>query len=136
MGIAGVDILILVNTGTEEMPTWTPVGGQRGAKLKEEVDTVETSNKASGTAKTFEYGMTSWSITCDGAYVPDDAAYALLRAALRNRQKVKVQVTEYGTAVREGMALVKSNELDAPYDNSATYSIELQGDGELEEIDG
>jgi len=135
MGIAGVDILILVNTGTDAEPQWTPVGGQKGAKLTETADTVDTSNKAGGGWKTYEYGLIGWKITCDGAYVPSDAAYQLLRNALRTRQKVKVQVTEYGTAVREGMALVTSNEMDAPFNDSATYALELQGDGELKELD-
>lgn len=125
----GVDILLFVDTGAGT-PTWTVVGGQRNATLHEEVDTVEMSSKES-TAKEFEYGLGTWTISCDGVYIDSDTAYAELRDAVRNRQKVKVRIKEGATYTAEGDALVTSADLEAPYDGEATYSMELQGTGPL-----
>ena len=124
----GVDILIMVNTGTDEVPAWTPAGGQRGATLSENVDTVETTNKAS-TGKEYEYGFSDWTISADGVYVDSDAGYQALVTAMRTKAKIKVRWSEIGTAVYEGTALVISRDLEGPYDGEATYSVELQGSG-------
>lgn len=128
----GVDILILCNTGTDTTPVFTVVGGQRGAKLSEKVDTIETTCKPAAGAplnKAYEYGASDWTISCDGIYIEDDAAYEALVSALRTRKKVKVRWSEGGTAVYEGDALVTSRDLEGPYDGEATYAVELQGTG-------
>lgn len=128
----GVDILILANTGSEAIPAFTAIASQRGAKLSEKVAALDVSVKpAAGTApaKDFEYGYGEWSISCDGLYVPDDVAYQALVNAMRNRTKLRVRWNEAGLGVFEGLALVTSRDLDGPYENEATYSVELQGTG-------
>lgn len=129
MPVKGVDILILANTGTVDIPEWTAVGGQRGATLTENNATIPVTSKDSGGVEEYEYGNYSWSISCDGVYVPSDAAYTVLKDAMRNKEKVKVRWQEEGTDTLEGMALVTSRELEGPYDGEATYSMELQGTG-------
>ncbi|MTI95180.1 MAG: phage major tail protein, TP901-1 family [Firmicutes bacterium] len=133
--ITGVDILILVETETDPESVWTPVGGQRGATLSESRDTVSTTSKLSpGRMHENEYGFGEWSISCDGVYVESEEAYNKLVQAMRNRKKVKARWQEGGEDAKEGMALVTSRELEGPYDGEATYSIELQGTGEITEI--
>lgn len=129
MGMKGVDILIMVNTGTDVAPTWTAAGGQRGATLSETNDTVEMTHKASGGYKEYDYGYGDWTISCDGVYISDDAVHKKLVDAMRQRQKIKVRWSEAGTAVYEGDCLVTSRDLEGPYDGEATYSMELQGSG-------
>ncbi len=129
MASKGVDILIMVNTGTEELPTWTPVGGQRGATLSESVETIDVTHKASGGYKEYEYGYAGWSISADGVYIPDDIAYKALQDAMRQKQKIKVRWQESGTDTFEGTALVISRDLEGPYEGESTYSMELQGTG-------
>lgn len=125
----GVDILILVRTGgTDQDPVFTVVGGQRGATLSESVETIEITHKAS-TGKEYDYGWSDWTISCDGVYIEDDAGYAALVSAMRNKQQVQVRWSEGGASKLEGMALVTSRDLDGPYDGEATYSVELQGTG-------
>lgn len=126
----GVDILIFVNTGTETTPIWTVVGGQRNATLHEENEMIDVTAKDSQ-AQEFEYGAYTWTISCDGVYIKDDAAYVALRNAMRDKQKIKVRVKEGDTYTAEGLALVSSSDLEAPYDDAATYSMELQGTGVL-----
>lgn len=129
MATKGVDILILVDTGTDGTPQWTPVGGQRGATLSESRETIDVTHKASGGYKEYEYGDGEWSISCDGVLIPDDTAYKALVDAMRQEKKVKVRWQEEGTATFEGLALVTSRDLEGPYDGEANYSMELQGSG-------
>lgn len=131
-GVKGVDVLIYVNVGDASTPDWKAVGGQQGATLSEERETVEFSNKNSpGRAREFDYGFYQWTLECEGIYVPDDESYAALAAACRNGDKVKVRLKEGDTYSMEGEALVISHELEAPYDDATTYAVELQGTGPL-----
>ncbi|GAB6171992.1 hypothetical protein JCM15765_14700 [Paradesulfitobacterium aromaticivorans] len=127
----GVDILLMANTGTDGAPVWTAVGGQRNATLTEESDTIDVTSKDSVGVSEFDYGLYSWSISADGLYIPNEAAYLALKNAMRNKAKIKVRIRENGTDEEEGYALVTSRELDAPYEGEATYSLELQGTGAL-----
>ncbi len=127
--VAGVDILILVDTGTSGTPAWTAVGGQRGATLSESVDTIDMTTKQSGGYTEHEYGLASWTISADGLYVSDDTGYKALVDAMRQKKKLKVRWQEAGTDTYEGDCLVTSRDLEGPYDGEATYSVELQGTG-------
>ena len=126
----GVDILVLVNTGTDASPEWTPVGGQRNATLSESSDTIETTHKLSGRYRSYDYGPATWTISADGLYIESDTAYQALVDAMRNQEFVKVRWQEGGDNVFEGTALVISRDLEGPYDGEATYSVEFQGSGD------
>lgn len=128
----GVDIIIMIEDTTPG--TYVAVAGQRNATLSEERETLDiTSKDSTNAASEFDYGGYSWTISCDGVYIPTDTKYTKLRDAIRNRTKVKVRVNEAGTPVKtlSGDALVTSSELEAPYDGEVTYSVELQGTGTL-----
>jgi len=129
----GVDIVIMVDTGSGT-PTWSIVGGQQNATLSETADTMETTNKQSSNYREFDYSLNSWTISADGVLILDDVAYAALVDAMRGQEKVKVRVKESATKALEGFAIVTSRDLDAPYDDVATYSVELQGTGALSEV--
>lgn len=127
----GVDILLMANTGTDAAPVWTAVGGQRNATLTEESETIDITSKDSAGATESDYGLYSWSVSADGVYTPNEAAYVALQNAMRNKTKIKVRIRENGVDALEGLALVTSRELDAPYDGEVTYSLELTGTGTL-----
>lgn len=135
--VRGVDILIMVDideTGTT--PEWIPAGGQRGATLSETSEALDATTKDSEPgAYEYEYGLYGWNISCEGLYVPDNLAYAYLGKAMRERRKVKVRVQEEGLPTQEGLALVSSRELDAPYEDMTTYSMEFQGTGFLRPVE-
>lgn len=133
--LRGVDLVIMVNTGDETTPVWSVVGGQRSATISETVETLDATTKDSdpGTYD-YEYGLYTWTISCEGIYIPDDASYQLLKTAMRGRQKVKVRIQEAGTATEEGYAILTSRELEAPYEDMATYSVEMQGTGQLQAL--
>lgn len=129
--VIGVDILILVNTGDDVSPNWIPVGGQRGATMSDTVDTVETTHKLSGGAKTYEYTFSDATISCDGVYILNDEGYNALVGAMRQKQKVKVRWQEKGDDIYEGEFLVVSRDLEGAYDSESTYSMELQRTGDI-----
>lgn len=129
--VRGVDVLIYVNTGTETTPVWTVVGGQRGAKLTEENEPIDVTNKTTADGADYEYGIPKWKLTCDGVYINDDAGYQALKQAKDNRTPIKVRIQEDGTYTSEGYAIIASLEIEAPYDDVATYSIELVGKRKL-----
>jgi TP901-1 family phage major tail protein len=131
----GVDILVFVNTGTEEAPVWEAAGGQRNATLSESSEALDVTTKDGGAGSyEYEYGLYGWSISGDGIYVPNDLVFQMLKKAMRQRIKVKVRMKEAGTFTQEGIALVSSLDTEAPYDDSATYSMEFQGTGFLTDI--
>lgn len=131
--VKSVDVLVCVNTGTDVTPEWTPVGGQKDAKLHEERDTIETTHKLTGGGKTYEYGEYGWTVDCGGLYCPSDAAFGLLRTAIRNKQTVLVRIKEEEAYVLEGKALVTSQDVDAPHGKEATFACKLLGTGVLTE---
>jgi TP901-1 family phage major tail protein len=126
----GVDILIMVEDAVTA-GTYVEVGGQRNATFSEEVETIDVTSKSSDGYTESDYGLGSWSISCDGVYVLGDAQYKALKDAMRNKEKVKVRWAETGTGgqTEEGFALVTSRELEAPFDAEVTYTVELTGSG-------
>jgi TP901-1 family phage major tail protein len=136
MSKKGVDILLLANTGTEQSPVFTPVGGQRNATLSETNDTFETTNKLSpDRAREFESSFYSWTISADGVHVAGEEAYEKLKECVRTGEKILVQIDDGGLK-EQGLAIVTSRELEGPYDGESTYSMELQGTGPLTPVTG
>lgn len=128
----GMDFLIKVNTGTDLLPVWSTVGGQRGATLNRSSDSMETTYKGTDGFKTFEPGFKEWSIDADGMIVDSDTALDALEAAFAGSDKVKIELV-YGddSTTYSGEAIITDFPIEAPYDDMATYSISLQGTGAL-----
>lgn len=125
----GVDILIMVESKVTP-GTFVAVAGQRNGTFSEEAETIDTTNKMSNGYVENDYGLGSWSISCDGVHVLGNAQLTQLRDAMRNKELVKVRWTEAGAAqIEEGFALVTSREIEAPYDAEVTYAVELTGTG-------
>jgi TP901-1 family phage major tail protein len=129
-----VKVLILAQTGTDGTtgdPIFTVVGGQRNASLSESAETIDVTSNDSNGANEFDYGLSTWTISCDGIYVPSDTAYVALKDAIRNKTNVLVQVQEDGVQAEQGTALVISREVSGSYNGETTYTVELQGTGQL-----
>lgn len=128
----GIDLVLMVEGATQG--TWLAVAGQRNATFSEERETIDITSKDSTNGMTeSDYGLGSWSISCDGLYIMGDAGFKKLKDAMRNRTKIKAQWKETGSKgeTEEGSVLVTSRELEAPYDAEVTYSLELTGTGAI-----
>lgn len=120
----GVDFVITIGSDV--------LGGQRGATLNRGVDTMDATAKASaGEWKENEIGFKSWGIDADGLVVESDAAFVALEAAFAAGTKVTVTLTTPANNTYTGTAIITDFPIDAPYDDMATYSISLLGDGAL-----
>lgn len=131
MATRGIDFLVKVNTGTAEVPEYTAVGAQRGASLSLSGEVLDKTSKQSDGWTESLSGMKSWSISTDGLLILDDAGYLALETAYMNGENVVVQMHTKSGALYEGQAIITTIDLDAPYDDLASYSVELTGAGAL-----
>ena len=125
----GIDILIYVGADSNKKA----IGGQKGCTLTMEADTIDVSNKNdSGWASTIG-GVKSWSVSCDGQFIADDAGQQALFDAFVAGTDVDAEMKNTGETVYfAGKAAITSLEVDAQFDDVCTLSMELQGIGALQ----
>lgn len=125
----GTDFLLLVNTGTPEVPAYTVVGSQRDATIDEATATIDVSSKDSRAQRVLP-GRYSSTITLDALYVPDDIAYQALKKANRDGELILVARQENGVVTETCLAKIDSMSESFPDQGEATISISLTVDGE------
>ncbi|MGM9543631.1 MAG: phage major tail protein, TP901-1 family [Romboutsia timonensis] len=110
----------------------TAIGGQRGCTLSVEADTIDISNKNDyGWASTIG-GAKSWSVSCDGQFIADDAGQQALMEAFVNGDNLEVEMKNADESVYfAGVTQITSMEIDAQFDDVCTLSMELAGIGAL-----
>ena len=125
----GLDILIYAGTSGGSKQA---IGGQKGCTLTMEADTIDVSNKNDfGWASTIG-GAKSWSVSCDGQFLTDDAGQQALMDAFVAGTNLNVELKNKNESVYfAGTAQITSIEVDAQFDDVCALSIELQGIGAL-----
>jgi TP901-1 family phage major tail protein len=124
----GLDILVYVQIGSK----LEAIGGQQNCSLSMEADTIDVSNKNDNAWASFIAGAKSWSVSCDGQFITDDAGQKALMEAFVDGTNVKVEMKNADDSVYfAGEAAITSIELEAAFDDVCTMSLELQGLGEL-----
>lgn len=113
------------------------VAGQQGLTINRSADTIEVSSKdTEGGWKSSIAGMKEWSIDVDGVFVPSDNSHKLLSAKFSAGEAVCLKI--YDNKARKGLfgglAAITDYPLEAPYDDSVTYSISLAGMGALVDL--
>ena len=68
----GKDYLLSVNTGTNDVPVWSQVGGQRSTSLNKSAEEIDGSDKTTGGWKITKAGLRSWSMELESVVVLDD----------------------------------------------------------------
>ena len=106
------------------------IGGQQGCSINRETETSDTTTKDSGVWSESEAVGLSWSVDCDGLVVVDDEGLEALEEAWRTLAKVTVK---YGSPsnYKTGQAIITSLSQNSPSKEKTTYSVSLQGVGEL-----
>ena len=124
----GLDILVYVGAEAQKKA----IGGQKGCTLTMEADTIDVSNKNDfGWASTIG-GAKSWSVSCDGQFLTDDAGQQALMDAFVAGTNLNVELKNKTESVYfAGTAQITSIEVDAQFDDVCALSIELQGVGPL-----
>ena len=106
------------------------LAGQRGATLNRSAETIDITNKVSAGWKESITSVKEWSVDCDGVFVEDDTALKALETAFNANTMVDVKISD-GEWGYKGKAIITDFPIEAPYDDAATYSLTLQGTGEL-----
>jgi TP901-1 family phage major tail protein len=124
--IAGVDVLVKIGEPSQV------VGGQSGATINRSMNVIETTDKTSNGWVTKIGGTKEWSIELEAFMVVGDAGFQALNTAFADRAEVEVEM-EIGGILFKGQALISDFPLEAPQDDAVTFSITLEGSGELVE---
>lgn len=120
----GLDILVYVGEQA--------IGGQQNCSLSMEADTIDISNKNDFGWASFIGGAKSWTVSCDGQFITDDAGQKALMEAFVAGENVTIKMkNEDDTVYFGGTAAITSVEVEAAFDDVCTMSLELQGVGEL-----
>lgn len=133
MGVNGSDILLLVNTGTAEVPVYEAVGSQRDVTIEETTEVIDFSSK-DGRAKRVGAGRYGSTLSLDALYVPTNDAYLALKAAKRAGELILVAVQDDGVVEETANALITNMSRSFPDQGDATISIALEVDGEWTEV--
>lgn len=133
--IAGADILLTIwNSDGSKL---LAVAGQQGLTINRSADSIEvTSKDTKGGWKSKIPGMKEWSIDSDGIYVPTDETHQELGKAYNNSSLVCLKIVNGKTKKHMfgGLACITEYNLEAPYDDSMTYSMSFEGNGPLQDI--
>lgn len=122
--IQGLNILVYVGN--------TVLGGQKNCTLSMEADTIDVSNKNDFGWSSFIAGARSWTISCDGQFLTDDAGQSALMEAFIGSEEVEIEMKNAdGSIYYGGTAVITSLELEAAYDDVFAYSVEFNGKGAL-----
>lgn len=124
--LAGVDVLVKLGSPA------VAIGGQSGATLNRSMNVIETTDKTSNGWVTKIGGTKEWSIDMDAFLVVSDAGYQALSTAFANREEVDIEMA-IGNITYSGKALLSDFPVEAPSDDAVTFSITLEGTGELME---
>lgn len=128
MAMNGSDLLILVNIGTEESPSYMAVGCQRDATIDEASATIDVSCKDSRAQRVLA-GRYSATISLDALYIPDDQAYQALKAANRAGDLILIAREELGVVTETFPAKVDSLSQNFPDQGEATVAASFTVDG-------
>lgn len=133
--VAGKDILMAIYN--EDGSKLIAVSGQQGLTINRSADSIEiTSKDTQGGWKSKIAGMKEWSIDNSGIYVVGDESHSLLSQAFENSDPVCVKIINGKTkkGMFGGLAVITDYPLEAPFDDSMTYSITLEGMGALVDL--
>lgn len=113
----------------------TSIGASKSCKLTLNHSVRDTFTKDDAGWKTNAEGSRDWSVTCDGFMAMDATGTTLddLVDMIINRTKavVKMQTTTDGDTYWYGNAYLKSVDVDSVNEESVSFSIAFDGDGEL-----
>lgn len=134
MAEKGINFLVKLNTGTKELPEYVVLGGQRGASLSRDAETMDTTSKDSDGWNESLSGFKSWSIDADGLLTESDEGFLALEEAFMEGESVLISLTTPSGGKYEGDAIITSFPLDASYDDVATYEVAFTGTGKLNKV--
>lgn len=143
----GIDFLLFTSDFDSASSSWTQVGGQRNATINLNTRIIDATNKGNSGAAAWAEKLPSfreWSInfdsivTDDGSGGFDGGLNNLVNAFLNNQQLG--QYIDFPSAITTndfwyGEAVLGDFSIDTPYDDVATATGTLEGNGTLTRAD-
>lgn len=133
MAMNGADFLVLINTGTEETPVYEVVGCQRDATLDETTAEIDASCKTSRNTRVLP-GRYKATLSLDGLYVPDDAAYQRMEEAMRTGEFITLVKQYDGNVTEAAEAVITSLSESHPDQDVSTISAAFTVDNEWADL--
>jgi len=124
--VKGYDIFIKVNTGTEESPVWTSVGGQSDATFDRGMGMIDTTGKDDSWHETHLPGIKNWGISFDHFLIEDDTGWLKVETSYDERTQLQYQIYT-ASHTYMGKATVESLSISAPKDGASVVSLSLKG---------
>ena len=113
------------------------VSGQQGLTVNRSADSIEiTSKDTEGGWKSKIAGPKEWSVDADGLYSTLDESQRVLSAAFENQEPVCLKIIDKKNkkGMFGGLAIITDFSLEAPNDDSMTYSLSFEGMGPLKDL--
>ena len=133
----GKNIVAMISTATEDQ--LLAMQGQQGLSFSMSRETSSSAVKGDEGDWTVNFaGIGSWEMSCDGLWCMGDEGRKAFLTHLANGKPVcagiwQREAQEDGsvkyTPIRKGLAIPTGDEIDAPHDDSATYSCSFTGSG-------
>lgn len=125
---AGTGINVLLSIGDGAGPeVFTDLQGQRDCTLTRQTGTVDASHKKSlGWRKNLPH-FRNWGVSGETLHIPDDPQYQALENAWNNKTQINVRLTDSGGNTYTGPVTVSDFSLQAPMEDMAITTLELEG---------
>lgn len=125
-----------LKVASEAVPaTFQTVGAASDVELEVNGSAIDVSTRTGAGWKNKEAGLRDWKCSVKHLWLPSDAAYILLQAAMLGGTKVLCQFSEATPAAGvkgfDGTAVITKLGVPQPLDGAVFLPIELEGDGAL-----
>lgn len=127
----GKEYLLSVNTGTNDVPKWTAVSGQRSTALNRSAAEIDATDKTTGGWTVVKAGLRSWEMQLENVAILDDEGAEALDYAFENGVEINCRVEYPNGDTFEGWGSVTQYNLDTPHDDVAALSATIKGNGPL-----
>lgn len=129
--IKGLDLYVEVNTGTQQTPIWTKVGGQTDASIDLSGEGIDVTDKDSqGWAESL-VGINSGEISLERFVIDDDVGFEKIQDAVLNHSTLDLRFRFNTTEAFRAMCRVSKLSLKAPLKEGATTSLSFSLVGPL-----
>lgn len=118
----GVDAIIYIGN--------TPLAGQKNAFLNRQVKMANVTNEIKKDWAASLPATKSWSVTCNGMFIKNKAAFTLLEQAFVNGTLLTIELRG-SESKYVGSAYISQFPLNASYNDTFTYNLTFIGTGAL-----
>jgi predicted secreted protein len=117
-GLSGTALVVLIDG--------VALGGEVGATIPRTNSSLDVSAKADYPNKAYIAGWNDSTLSLDGLYVADDAAWAALLSAYENQTAVTLSEQESGAVIYTASAIITNLTKGAPQDGAISATAEFQ----------